>query len=161
MQAADAAELRTSQKKEADLFSRPHFVRCLAESNRCSRFCRPVPNRSAKAPLFGNAKIMLFLLSANYFFPNAAECRHSPPKVHQSPPKVHRSPPKVHRRPAKSPSEACRKSTGGLPRANRKSAVCPKCYDLLTLVTCLRILICEITLSSSMLEGTEILMVIS
>ena len=24
--------------------------RCLAESNRCSRFCRPVPNRSAKAP---------------------------------------------------------------------------------------------------------------
>lgn len=53
------------------------------------------------------------------------------------------------------------KSTGGLPRANRKSAVCPKCYALLTLVTCLRILICEITLSSSMLEGTEILMVIS
>ena len=26
------------------------FERCLAESNRCSRFCRPVPNRSAKAP---------------------------------------------------------------------------------------------------------------
>ena len=26
------------------------FLRCLAESNRCSRFCRPVPNRSAKAP---------------------------------------------------------------------------------------------------------------
>ena len=25
-------------------------MRCLAESNRCSRFCRPVPNRSAKAP---------------------------------------------------------------------------------------------------------------
>ena len=24
--------------------------RCLAESNRSSRFCRPVPNRSAKAP---------------------------------------------------------------------------------------------------------------
>ena len=26
------------------------FERCLAESNRSSRFCRPVPNRSAKAP---------------------------------------------------------------------------------------------------------------
>lgn len=53
------------------------------------------------------------------------------------------------------------KSTGGLPKVHRRPAVCPKCYDLLTLVTCLRILICEITLSSSMLEGTEILMVIS
>ena len=28
------------------------FERCLAESNRSSRFCRPVPNRSAKAPFF-------------------------------------------------------------------------------------------------------------
>ena len=26
------------------------FLRCLAESNRSTRFCRPVPNRSAKAP---------------------------------------------------------------------------------------------------------------
>lgn len=70
--------------------------------------------------------------------------------VHQKFTRVHQKSTGVHQ-----------KSTGGLPRANRKSVVCPKCYALLTLVTCLRILICEITLSSSMLEGTEILMVIS
>ena len=29
---------------------RSEFWRCLAESNRCTRFCRPVPNHSAKAP---------------------------------------------------------------------------------------------------------------
>ena len=26
------------------------FVRCLAESNRSTRFCRPLPNRSVKTP---------------------------------------------------------------------------------------------------------------
>ncbi|GEM_PF-1221547 len=97
--------------------------------------------------------------------PNADIVHQKFTRVHQKSTGVHQKStgglPKVHRRPAKSPPEACRKSTGGLPRANRKSAVCPKCYALLTLVTCLRILICEITLSSSMLEGTEILMVIS
>ncbi len=37
------------------------FLRCLAESNRCSRFCRPVPNRSAKAPfLFWDCKYSYF-----------------------------------------------------------------------------------------------------
>ena len=27
------------------------FLRCLAESNRLERFCRPLPNRSDKAPV--------------------------------------------------------------------------------------------------------------
>lgn len=52
-------------KKPLTIIRQRLFQRCLAESNRCSRFCRPVPNRSAKAPLIGNAKITLFLLSAN------------------------------------------------------------------------------------------------
>ena len=26
------------------------ILRCIAESNRCPRFCRPVPNHSANAP---------------------------------------------------------------------------------------------------------------
>ena len=43
------------------------FWRCLAESNRCSRFCRPVPNRSAKAPFrFWDCKYRDFYL--NYKF---------------------------------------------------------------------------------------------
>lgn len=45
------------------------FVRCLAESNRCSRFCRPVPNRSAKAPLFVDCKDNAFSFIRKYFFP--------------------------------------------------------------------------------------------
>ena len=28
----------------------PFFSRCLAESNRSTRFCRPLPNRSVKTP---------------------------------------------------------------------------------------------------------------
>ena len=28
----------------------PFFARCLAESNRSTRFCRPLPNRSVKTP---------------------------------------------------------------------------------------------------------------
>ena len=42
--------------------------RCLAESNRCSRFCRPVPNRSAKAPLFVECKDNAFSFIRKYFF---------------------------------------------------------------------------------------------
>ena len=36
-----------------------HFLRCVAESNHCDRFCRPAPNHSANAP-FGSANIRLF-----------------------------------------------------------------------------------------------------
>ena len=40
------------------------FLRCLAESNRSSRFCRPVPNRSAKAPYFAlGLQIYAFILN--------------------------------------------------------------------------------------------------
>ena len=34
-------------------------MRCQAESNCCTWFCRPVPNHSAMAPWLGNAKIKL------------------------------------------------------------------------------------------------------
>ena len=45
------SHLRHVQKRKMPLsYLRGIFWRCLAESNRCSRFCRPVPNRSAKAP---------------------------------------------------------------------------------------------------------------
>ena len=30
----------------------PAMKRCEAESNRCTRFCRPLPNRSAIAPIY-------------------------------------------------------------------------------------------------------------
>ena len=29
-----------------------HFLRCVAESNHCDRFCRPAPNHSANAPVW-------------------------------------------------------------------------------------------------------------
>ena len=45
------------------------FLRCLAESNRCSRFCRPVPNRSAKAPFpFWDCKYRYFYLICKIYF---------------------------------------------------------------------------------------------
>ena len=45
------------------------FVRCLAESNRCSRFCRPVPNRSAKAPFsYWDCKYTDFYLNCKIYF---------------------------------------------------------------------------------------------
>ena len=37
------------------------FLRCEAESNRCTRFCRPVPNRSAIAPI--GLQIYVFYLN--------------------------------------------------------------------------------------------------
>ncbi len=50
-----------SQKTEREV------KRCLAESNRCSRFCRPVPNRSAKAPFrIGIANIRFLTVTANF-----------------------------------------------------------------------------------------------
>ena len=58
-------EARESTKERDD----KGFVvsgRCQAESNRCSRFCRPVPNRSAIAP-DGIAKIGSFFGFANKF----------------------------------------------------------------------------------------------
>ena len=55
------------------------FLRCLAESNCCSRFCRPVPNRSAKAPFcLRTAKISInFLTCKNYFRMSAIMSRAS------------------------------------------------------------------------------------
>ena len=45
------------------------FLRCLAESNRSSRFCRPVPNRSAKAPFpFWDCKYMDFCRICKIYF---------------------------------------------------------------------------------------------
>ena len=45
------------------------FERCLAESNRCSRFCRPVPNRSAKAPFpFWECKYTQYFWNYNIFY---------------------------------------------------------------------------------------------
>ena len=45
------------------------FERCLAESNRCSRFCRPVPNRSAKAPFpYWDCKYTDFYLNCKIYF---------------------------------------------------------------------------------------------
>lgn len=43
--------------------------RCLAESNRCSRFCRPVPNRSAKAP-FGITNVGILFGLPKYLWQN-------------------------------------------------------------------------------------------
>lgn len=45
------------------------FERCLAESNRCSRFCRPVPNRSAKAP-FGITNVGILFGLPKYLWQN-------------------------------------------------------------------------------------------
>ena len=43
-----------------------HFrVRCVEESNRCSRFCRPMPSHSANAPLgLRTAKVAIILETA-------------------------------------------------------------------------------------------------
>lgn len=42
------------------------FVRCVAESNHCNRFCRPAPDHSANAPL-RNANIRHFSESTRPF----------------------------------------------------------------------------------------------
>ena len=43
---------RYGKQKKETLFLKgfPFFARCLAESNRSTRFCRPLPNRSVKTP---------------------------------------------------------------------------------------------------------------
>ena len=49
------------------------FLRCLAESNRCSRFCRPVPNRSAKAPFpYWDCKYSEFSRICKIYFNSSA-----------------------------------------------------------------------------------------
>ena len=55
--------------KTAPQISEGLFERCLAESNRCSRFCRPVPNRSAKAP-FGITNVGILFGLAKYLWQN-------------------------------------------------------------------------------------------
>lgn len=58
-----------SNKKTAPQISEGLFERCLAESNRCSRFCRPVPNRSAKAP-FGITNVGILFGLPKYLWQN-------------------------------------------------------------------------------------------
>ena len=55
--------------KTAPQISEGLFERCLAESNRCSRFCRPVPNRSAKAP-FGITNVGILFGLPKYLWQN-------------------------------------------------------------------------------------------
>ena len=45
------------QKKEIQMNEFPFLKRCLAESNRSTRFCRPLPNRSVKTPFVSEATI--------------------------------------------------------------------------------------------------------
>ena len=46
------------QKKETQMNEFPFLLkRCLAESNRSTRFCRPLPNRSVKTPFVSEATI--------------------------------------------------------------------------------------------------------
>lgn len=56
-------------KVNAPQISEGLFERCLAESNRCSRFCRPVPNRSAKAP-FGITNVGILFGLPKYLWQN-------------------------------------------------------------------------------------------
>ena len=46
------------------------FVRCLAESNRSTRFCRPLPNRSVKTPCRVSVTISDKRVQRYYFFLN-------------------------------------------------------------------------------------------
>ena len=41
---------RVDMKKGSPCWRTSFFMRCLAESNRSTRFCRPLPNRSVKTP---------------------------------------------------------------------------------------------------------------
>ena len=64
------AKLGHTKKRKMPLsYLRGIFERCLAESNRCSRFCRPVPNRSAKAPFpVWDCKYRYFYLICKIYF---------------------------------------------------------------------------------------------
>ena len=42
--------------------------RCLAESNRSTRFCRPLPNRSVKTPFVSEATISELRVQRYYFY---------------------------------------------------------------------------------------------
>ena len=42
--------------------------RCLAESNRSTRFCRPLPNRSVKTPFISEATISELRVQRYYFY---------------------------------------------------------------------------------------------
>lgn len=47
----------------------PFFLkRCLAESNRSTRFCRPLPNRSVKTPFISEATISELRVQRYYFY---------------------------------------------------------------------------------------------
>ena len=52
--------LRKTKASYKKIYSWLSSKRYLADSNCCNRFCRPVPNHSAKVPLFWTAKIVLF-----------------------------------------------------------------------------------------------------
>ena len=57
------------QKKEIQMNEFPFLLkRCLAESNRSTRFCRPLPNRSVKTPFVSEATISELRVQRYYFY---------------------------------------------------------------------------------------------
>ena len=55
-------------KKELLVWSNSYLLRYLADSNRRTRFCRPLPSHSAKVPLwFADAKVVLIFGLANLY----------------------------------------------------------------------------------------------
>ena len=57
------------QKKEIQMNEFPFLLkRCLAESNRSTRFCRPLPNRSVKTPFISEATISELRVQRYYFY---------------------------------------------------------------------------------------------
>ena len=56
------------QKKEIQMNEFPFLKRCLAESNRSTRFCRPLPNRSVKTPFVSEATISELRVQRYYFY---------------------------------------------------------------------------------------------
>ena len=44
------------------------FMRCLAESNRSTRFCRPLPNRSVKTPYVEQSFLICECKGTNFYW---------------------------------------------------------------------------------------------
>ena len=55
-------------KKGSPYWRTSFFMRCLAESNRSTRFCRPLPNRSVKTPFVSEATISELRVQRYYFY---------------------------------------------------------------------------------------------
>ena len=56
-------------------YSQRHFLRCVAESNHCSRFCRPVPSHSANAPSSIGLQRYGFFPKLQIYSKKIEECR--------------------------------------------------------------------------------------